>query len=339
MAEKRPKYSVIIPAFNEERALARALEALARSSFQDFEAIVVSDASTDATDDLARRAGVRLVRHEYRRGPAAARNTGAAAASAEFLVFLDADVVPELDWLQRLDQQLTLRPDIRCFSGVYADEPASEGWFQRYRALLSYYYVADLPSCSASTLLVTAVSGLERSLFEAVGGFDETANAAHAEDTELGYRLGQLTQLYLLRDVRVRHEFPGLGVTFNNYFRRSAAWVRLFGRRRRFDNHTTTGRTALLRLVGAATALSHLLLLVAPRYWPVCLGAHVGYCLSNRRFVGFVARRAPVAELPLMYVADLSLGLAVLAGAGAGAASVLASALGIRARLGSSFRT
>ena len=85
--------SFIVPAFNEELeipATIGAIQAAARSAKEDYEIIVVDDASTDATADLAKRFGAEVVSIN-RRQIAAARNAGAHAARGSILFFVDAD--------------------------------------------------------------------------------------------------------------------------------------------------------------------------------------------------------------------------------------------------------
>src|SRR5438552_2691875 len=85
--------SFIVPAYNEETELPSTLAAIraAISALsQPFEIIVVDDASTDATPEIAEQAGARVV-PIHRRQIAAARNAGARAAQGEYLFFVDAD--------------------------------------------------------------------------------------------------------------------------------------------------------------------------------------------------------------------------------------------------------
>src|ERR1700745_1260060 len=85
--------SFIIPAHNEEFELAPTLEAIRSAASgidQPYEIIVVDDASTDATPQIASRAGATVVRIN-RRQIAAARNAGGRAAQGEYLFFIDAD--------------------------------------------------------------------------------------------------------------------------------------------------------------------------------------------------------------------------------------------------------
>lgn len=94
----KPRFSVIIPAYNEERYLPRLLCSLdaARDAYRGgrdaFEVIVADNSSTDGTVEVARAAGCRVVSVE-RRAIASARNGGGRAAAGDVLAFLDADTV------------------------------------------------------------------------------------------------------------------------------------------------------------------------------------------------------------------------------------------------------
>jgi glycosyltransferase involved in cell wall biosynthesis len=89
------KVSVIVPAFNEERLLDGSLAAIrtAMQAFDNAELIVCDNNSTDRTAEIARAAGASVV-FEPVNQIARARNTGAAAASGDWLVFVDADSYP-----------------------------------------------------------------------------------------------------------------------------------------------------------------------------------------------------------------------------------------------------
>src|SRR6266404_2121031 len=85
--------SFIIPAYNEEHELSKTLAAIrtaASGTAQPYEIIVVDDASTDATPEIALRAGAKVIAIN-RRQIASARNAGARVAQGEYLFFIDAD--------------------------------------------------------------------------------------------------------------------------------------------------------------------------------------------------------------------------------------------------------
>ncbi|HEX2198529.1 MAG TPA: glycosyltransferase [Burkholderiales bacterium] len=88
------KLSVIVPAFNEEKLLAGTLASIHEAARGgSYELIVCDNNSTDRTPDIARAAGAKVV-FEPVNQISRARNTGAAAASGEWLLFIDADCQP-----------------------------------------------------------------------------------------------------------------------------------------------------------------------------------------------------------------------------------------------------
>src|SRR6266436_7103624 len=85
--------SFIVPAYNEEHELSGTLAAIhdaASGASGPYEIIVVDDASTDATPEIAAQAGARVI-SIHRRQIAAIRNAGARVAQGEYLFFVDAD--------------------------------------------------------------------------------------------------------------------------------------------------------------------------------------------------------------------------------------------------------
>ena len=83
--------SVIIPVYNGERFLRAAIESVLAQDYQSVEIIVVDDGSTDGTAAIARSFPDVRYLYQSNEGPAAARNTGVAAAKGELLAFMDAD--------------------------------------------------------------------------------------------------------------------------------------------------------------------------------------------------------------------------------------------------------
>lgn len=86
------KFSVIVPAHNEERHIAKALDSIYAQSFEDFECIVVLDSCTDRTKEIAQTYPVKIIEIDGG-SSAAARNAGLNAAKGEWVLFCDAD-----DW-------------------------------------------------------------------------------------------------------------------------------------------------------------------------------------------------------------------------------------------------
>jgi glycosyltransferase involved in cell wall biosynthesis len=101
MADKNPKVSVIIPAYNEERYLARCLDSVISQTLDEIEIILVNDGSTDGTYGICEKylkkyLGKVMVIHKRNEGIGLARNTGIEMASGEYIGFVDAD-----DWIDK----------------------------------------------------------------------------------------------------------------------------------------------------------------------------------------------------------------------------------------------
>jgi glycosyltransferase involved in cell wall biosynthesis len=103
-----PSVSVIIPTYNRQHMVDRALGSVLNQTYRDVEVIVVDDCSSDDTEQVIARIDdtrIRYMRHEINRGAPAARNSGFAAARGMYVAFLDSDD----EWLpEKLEKQLNL---------------------------------------------------------------------------------------------------------------------------------------------------------------------------------------------------------------------------------------
>ncbi len=95
----QPLISVIVPVYKVEDVLARCLDSLCRQSLREIEIILVDDASPDRCGEICEQYAVedsrfKVIHHPENRGLSAARNTGIAQASADYLMFVDSD-----DWV------------------------------------------------------------------------------------------------------------------------------------------------------------------------------------------------------------------------------------------------
>ena len=103
MAEQKPLYSVIVPAYQAAPTLGLCLDALnVQTMARDlYEVIVVDDGSTDSTSEIAHHVGAQVI-VQPNSGAAAARNAGAAVARGALLLFTDADCAPVSGWIAAL---------------------------------------------------------------------------------------------------------------------------------------------------------------------------------------------------------------------------------------------
>jgi len=98
--------SVIIPTYNRANLLPRAIESVLNQTYQDFEVIVVDDASCDNTEEVVQGFNdprIKYVKHKINKGGSAARNTGIKTAEGKYIAFLDSDD----EWLpEKLEKQV-----------------------------------------------------------------------------------------------------------------------------------------------------------------------------------------------------------------------------------------
>jgi len=186
------RVSAVIPVHNRRDTVGRAIRSALAQTHRDLEVIVVDDASTDGTPEAVKQAGgrrVRLLRHERNRGPSAARNTGIAAATGEFVAFLDSD--DEWDAAKVERQLAALRARSAGGQGDWAAVYCGFRFERAGRATatiptLEGRFPAELlamaaPVAAGSTLLV------RRAALDEVGGFD--AGLRRQEDIDVLLRL------------------------------------------------------------------------------------------------------------------------------------------------------
>ena len=105
------KITVIIPTYNEEKAVIACLESLRDQNLKDFEVIIVDDGSTDNTLAIIKGLGIesydlKVLKQEHK-GPGAARNLAAKKANGDILVFVDADMTFDKNFLRMLIKPIT----------------------------------------------------------------------------------------------------------------------------------------------------------------------------------------------------------------------------------------
>lgn len=94
--------SLYIPCFNAQETIQRCLRAVFKQTYPIKRVIVVDDGSSDKTVERASRYQVKIIKHKVNKGLAATRNTAIKNIKTEFIASVDADCVPEPDWLLQL---------------------------------------------------------------------------------------------------------------------------------------------------------------------------------------------------------------------------------------------
>lgn len=180
-----PQFSIVITTRNEERNIGNCLSSLTTQTFQDFEVIVIDNASTDRTKAIAAEHGARV----YNWGPerSAQRNYGIIQkALGEKILFLDADMVLSPRLLEHANQALT-----ESVVGLYIEEViiGCSRYANLRRFERSFYSGSD----------IDCVRVFRRTDFIHIGGFDESLTGP--EDWDLDRRLRQLGMCVILPSI------------------------------------------------------------------------------------------------------------------------------------------
>jgi GT2 family glycosyltransferase len=174
----KPRVSIIIPTRNRNNKLARCLDSVRNSDYSDVEVIVVDDASeTPVSEVLSKRfPSVRFIRNGERMLLSYSRNSGAAAASGDYLFFLDDDNVLASDTIRLLAETLGRSERVAVSSPIifYLSRPTTVWTSYISRSKFPGFYTlhTDIPSDEVLTFSFHNSFMVKRKVFDELHGFD-----------------------------------------------------------------------------------------------------------------------------------------------------------------------
>lgn len=190
--------SIVIPNYNGERFLKDCMEALRRQTYEDMEVILVDNASTDNSVELAQKLypGIRVVELDDNTGFAYAVNRGIEAAEGEYVLLLNNDTIVFPNFVKNQYKMIKGKPDVFSCSALMiqnadhklvddaGDELAALGW--------GFAPDRDKPvsGCMVPHEVFSSCAGAaiyRKSVFDEIGLFDESF-FAYLEDMDIGYR-------------------------------------------------------------------------------------------------------------------------------------------------------
>lgn len=184
------RWSVIIPAHNEEKALSDCIESVKKQTgFFDTEIIVVDNNSVDKTKDIAEKCGAKVI-NEPHQGVGQARKTGTEVAKGEWIMNLDADSRLPVDYFSHATEIFARESDLVCLGGQieFYDAP---WWLNTLRFLshhLLYYYARMVSGGRVGPLGNNMI--FRKSDYQKTAGFN--ADLRFGEDSDICRKLSKL---------------------------------------------------------------------------------------------------------------------------------------------------
>lgn len=182
--------SVIIPVFNEEKVIGECINSLTKQDYKPLEVIIVDDGSTDNTVNIVNGHDVKILKQNHS-GPGSARNLGAQNSNGEILVFVDADMTFDKNFISDLIKPILKGKTIGTFSKNELVKNRQNIWSRCWNInrnvppdrMLPRDYPDEAPVFRA----------ILKKEFIRVGGF--TASGEYTDDWSLSRKLGQNSTL------------------------------------------------------------------------------------------------------------------------------------------------
>ena len=319
-----PDMSIVVCSYNRADRLSATLQALDRQTIRDrLEVVIVDDASIPSVDaDQVSRYGAKLVRLEVNKGPAAARNNGAAASFAPIVAFTDDDCRPAPEWASSLLSAYDDRnvgaaggPVVGSSQSRYLEryfickQPFGplEATLGRSSSLMYRFWLYARENIAPRTpagerdayLLAGANLSFRREVFDVLGGFDDGIRTG--EDGDICYRFHQEfpdLSIRLMPNAVVEHDYD---VRLRDVLRRAMGYGE--GNARNHAKHPNWGPT-----IYPAPVLWLIALLIGPRRRRWSLPALALPLLFSPRWCVHALRSRSAEPLAYAYVQILQEG-------------------------------
>lgn len=198
---KKPFFSVLIPTYNREKIICKAIESVLLQTYENFELIVVDNGSTDRTKDVVEGYNDSRIRYRWQEGtggPAGPRNTGINMAQGKYVAFLDSD-----DWwlpekLQVCFYRIKSFPNTDVvFHDLNRFVDGKKGKVKRCDPLKDpiFHYLLESSRGISFSSSVVRLSKLKE-----VEGFEEGKNFVAVEDFDMWLKLALITDDFVYID-------------------------------------------------------------------------------------------------------------------------------------------
>lgn len=193
-----PTVSLVIPAYNEEKYIAHTLEKILKETTEKFlEIIVIDNASTDKTREIAEQfEGIKVIT-ENKKGVLYAREKGFREAKGDIIAYMDADSYFMEGWLKMLINEFQKNEELVCLSGIckYYDSPK----WQKFLVWI-YWHIFAMPIYRIlGYMMISGNFAIRKTVLEKMDGFD-TNITFYGDDTNTARRASKFGKVKFKTD-------------------------------------------------------------------------------------------------------------------------------------------
>jgi glycosyltransferase involved in cell wall biosynthesis len=201
----QPTVSVIIPAHNSEKLIAKCLKSVVDAIPENKEIIVIDDGSTDNTSEIASKFPVKLIRLAKRSGQATAKNVGFELSTGEIVVFVDSDTIVTKHFFVELASALS-RDQVGGAGGLVLpikSDIISSSFMVR---LFGYSPISEKENIEIDST-PGGCSAYHRKVLTEIGGFD--TNLKQGEELDMNIRIRKAGyKLLIVPSAKIYHDHP-----------------------------------------------------------------------------------------------------------------------------------
>lgn len=196
---KYPFVSVIMPVFNEEKRVGKAIEAVLNQNYPDdcFELIVIDDASLDGTENILREFSKRysnftIIKNIQNKGDSSSRNLGVKMARGEIIATTDADDVVDKNWLVNISNNYMMNSSdalVGRSKVAFDNNNLSQRLISEHTIIVNNgYFLTEIDPRYKINIRATGTNqSFKKKVFEQIGGYNE--NLKRGMDVDILWRL------------------------------------------------------------------------------------------------------------------------------------------------------
>ncbi|MFA4817331.1 MAG: glycosyltransferase family 2 protein [Parcubacteria group bacterium] len=168
--EREISFSIIMPTYNRKHCIKAAIDSLLNQTYQDFELIIIDDASADGTDECLlkeyqeeiKKGKIKFLKLKENKGPSFARNEGLKMAKNEWIGYLDSDNQMHKDFLETFVKNIK-------------DNPATEIFYAQIKSLTTQNIIGhefDFENLLLGNYIDVGILVHSKKIYSELGGFD-----------------------------------------------------------------------------------------------------------------------------------------------------------------------